>query len=202
MSDKPTPTDHKPETDPESQPWAKQFDDDRDASGNLSRVATRHKKRGNSTLTWIVWIALAIIIIVPVAYNAWASNRPANNDYTSSKITVNTSKQKASKAKAKSKSVAASEAAASSKATASSKAAAKKSATSTSSSTPARSSSQASSSASSSAKSSAATNTYTVKAGDNLYRIAVNHGMSLAEIESLNGLSSSTISVGQTLKVK
>ena len=45
-------------------------------------------------------------------------------------------------------------------------------------------------------------NSYTVQAGDNLYRIAVNHGMSLDELLELNGLSAgANIGPGTTLKV-
>src|SRR5699024_3607567 len=42
---------------------------------------------------------------------------------------------------------------------------------------------------------------YSVKAGDGLYRIAVNHGMSLNQLKALNGLSSNLIHPGQVLKV-
>ncbi|MFL2099953.1 LysM peptidoglycan-binding domain-containing protein [Desemzia sp. FAM 23991] len=45
------------------------------------------------------------------------------------------------------------------------------------------------------------TNTYTVKAGDNLYRIALNHGMSTDQLKSLNGLTTDEVSVGTTLVV-
>lgn len=47
------------------------------------------------------------------------------------------------------------------------------------------------------------TQSYTVQSGDNLYRIALNQGMELSELMSLNGLQSdSTILPGQTLIVK
>lgn len=43
---------------------------------------------------------------------------------------------------------------------------------------------------------------YTVQAGDNLYRIAVNHGMTLDELLQKNGLAAnSTIQPGDTLQV-
>ena len=43
--------------------------------------------------------------------------------------------------------------------------------------------------------------TYTVKAGDNLYRISLKHNMSVAKLKSLNNLSNNNIYVGQKLKV-
>lgn len=45
-------------------------------------------------------------------------------------------------------------------------------------------------------------NTYTIKAGDNLYRIAVNHGMTLDELKEANGLTSEVAEIGVVLKVK
>lgn len=45
-------------------------------------------------------------------------------------------------------------------------------------------------------------NTYTVQAGDNLYRIALNHGMDLETLKSINGLSSDDAVIGEVLKVK
>ena len=43
--------------------------------------------------------------------------------------------------------------------------------------------------------------THTVKAGDTLFRIAKNNGLTLSELKALNGLTSNTIRVGQVLKV-
>ncbi|AUD12759.1 MULTISPECIES: LysM peptidoglycan-binding domain-containing protein [unclassified Planococcus (in: firmicutes)] len=47
----------------------------------------------------------------------------------------------------------------------------------------------------------AKTSTYTVKAGDTLYKVAKAHATSVAKIQQLNNLSNSTIHVGQKLKV-
>ena len=43
--------------------------------------------------------------------------------------------------------------------------------------------------------------TYTVKSGDTLYRIALNHGMTVQELKRLNGLTSDMIHIGQQLTV-
>ena len=45
------------------------------------------------------------------------------------------------------------------------------------------------------------TSSYKVKSGDTLYRIAVNHGISVGQLKSWNNLSSNTIYPGQSLKV-
>jgi len=44
--------------------------------------------------------------------------------------------------------------------------------------------------------------TYTVSRGDTLYQIARRHGTTVQSIMNLNGLSSSTISIGQVLKIE
>lgn len=47
----------------------------------------------------------------------------------------------------------------------------------------------------------ASAGSYTVKAGDTLYRIAQVHGMSAQSLMAANGMTSTTIEVGQTLQV-
>lgn len=44
-------------------------------------------------------------------------------------------------------------------------------------------------------------NYYTVKAGDTLWTIAKNHGLTVDELKSLNNLTSNSLTIGQTLKV-
>ncbi|MBO6573969.1 MAG: LysM peptidoglycan-binding domain-containing protein [Rhodothermales bacterium] len=43
--------------------------------------------------------------------------------------------------------------------------------------------------------------TYTVRAGDTLYRIALNHNMSVEELQRLNGMDGTIIKVGQVLRL-
>lgn len=45
-------------------------------------------------------------------------------------------------------------------------------------------------------------NTYTVKSGDTLYSIASKYNLTVNELKELNNLSTNTLSIGQTLKIR
>jgi len=183
-------------TDP-NKPWEKQFDDDRDDDGNFSRVANRKKQRGNRTLVWVVSIALILLIVSPIIYQVYSSSQGSQTP--DDKITVETS----SKVSSKSKSSSSKEKSKSSSESSSVESSSSSQVAESSSSQASVSSSASSTPASSSSSQPAASGTYVVKAGDNPYRIAVNHGMTLSELYALNGLSQgSTVTPGMTLKVK
>lgn len=183
-------TDQKsPQADDANQPWNKQFEDDRDDEGNLSRVATRRKSHGTKVLQYVLWVLIALFVIVPVTYNAIASN--ASNNGGSDKIAVESKKSSSSKKSSKKQS--------SSKSSKSSKASSSSEASSSESSSSVASSSAVSSSSSVASSSSSAAEYYTVKSGDNAYRIALNHGISLSQFYAWNGQA---LHPGQSVRVK
>ncbi|MFD1392076.1 LysM peptidoglycan-binding domain-containing protein [Lacticaseibacillus jixianensis] len=191
-------TDHKkPDTTDQDQPWNKQFEDDRDDEGNLSRVATRKKSHGTKVLQYVLWVLIALFIIVPVAYNAISNNSSNNND---NKITVASSKKSSSTSSSKPKKKRASSSKSASSTTSSESSSSSAETSSSQSSSASTSSSAASSSSTSSASSSTTGTSYVVKQGDNAYRIALNHGISLTQFYQWNGRG--TLTPGQSVRVK
>lgn len=184
----------KEQTTKEKQPWNQQFEDDRDDDGNFSRIERRKHSRGNTVLTVVLVVTLLLLCLAPIVWQA-VSKRMANSAESTTRISVAApSRSKKSSSESEQSSV---------KSSSSSKKSPSSSSSRASSSSVSTSSSSSASSSSSSSSSSSASGSYTVKSGDNLYRIAVNHGMTLAEIQALNGMGSSTsVTPGQTLKVK
>ncbi|ANK59572.1 peptidoglycan-binding protein LysM [Loigolactobacillus backii] len=199
----------------EERPWAKQFDNTRDDRGNVSRAATRKKDRGNATFVTILTIALLALAALPIG--AWMifqnqMNKPVTPHNTtaivsSSKKKVATSKKTQSKKNAqassrkkvttsnaqKTSSVATTETSTAQAASSSEQVAAASS-----------SSSSAASTSSSAASANSSSGSYvTVAAGQGVYRVAANNGLSVQELLKLNGLTSAaTIKPGQQLRVK
>ncbi|EHJ24038.1 LysM peptidoglycan-binding domain-containing protein [Lacticaseibacillus rhamnosus] len=191
-----------------NKPWETLFDDDRDDQGNLSRVATRKKRQGSSKLTWILAILLILAVLAPIIYYKVMDNQGSSGgNLSNDKVVIQSAKKTSHSSKTK-------KSAKSSKTSKTSKTSAKE-ASSSQQATSAQASSQVSQAPSASqnqeqasasaapSQASTAGNSYTVKSGDNLYRIAVNHNMTLDELLQLNGLSANSgITPGTVLKVK
>ncbi|WP_125703289.1 LysM peptidoglycan-binding domain-containing protein [Lacticaseibacillus daqingensis] len=181
-----------------TKPWEKQFEDERDDDGNLSRLATRKKHHGTTVLTYVLWTLIALFVLVPVSLYAISSNSgKSGNDSThiaveSEKSSSSKTKQSSSKSSSKSSSSQSSETSSTSESTASSTESSASQVSETSSSEPA-----ATSSSTSSAETGA--QYYTVKAGDNAYRIALNNGISLSQFYAWNGQS---LHPGRSVRVK
>lgn len=209
----------------EGKPWESQFDDDRDDRGNLSRVASKSKEKGNTYFAIILGVLLVLMIAFPIIAYTIHSSR-ANRPVESSKIVVNTSdsdsasasKKEAKKAKAASESAAKaaseskarqaeSEKAASESQAAESSKQASQAAAQAASESQAQAATQNNSSeatAQSSSSSETTGGSYTLKAGEGLYRAAVNNGLTLNQLLALNpGLTAnSQVAPGTVLKVK
>jgi LysM repeat protein len=187
---------------PAEEPWNNQFEDDLDDNGSFSRVKKRKQTRGNKILTTSLIVLLVLVLMVPIVWQA-VNQKMKNSATTATRISV-TSKSSSVKDISSSSEKSSSSSKKESSSSSSSSTNDDTSSVSSSSKAESKSSSSASSSASSSSSSSTtATGSYTVKAGDNLYRIAVNHGMTLSQIQALNGMGSSvTVTPGQVLKVK
>ena len=185
-----------------NKPWETLFDDDRDDQGNLSRVATRKKRQGSSKLTWILAILLILAVLAPIIYYKVMDNQGSSGgNLSNDKVVIQSAKKTSHSAKSsktsKTSKTSAKEASSSQQATSAQ-------ASSQVSQAPSASQNQEQASASAApSQASTAGNSYTVKSGDNLYRIAVNHNMTLDELLQLNGLSANSgITPGTVLKVK
>ena len=184
-----------------SKPWETLFDDDRDDQGNLSRVATKKKRQGSSKLTWILAILLILVVLAPIIYVKISGDQSRNGANLSNDRVVIQSTKKSSKVSKSKKSSKASKASKTS--VASSQAASTQPSQAPSVTSQQEEQTSASAQPSEQASSSTAGSSYTVQAGDNLYRIAVNHGMTLDELLQMNGMSAgSSIAPGTVLKVK
>lgn len=201
-----------------TKPWDQSFADDRDDQGNLSRTK-RHRQSHNNRLITIILVAIIIIIAVgSLIYGLArqsAMNKPDNSMSVSSEQTSSasaTSHKKAAKSaseKADSSSRASASSSSEEKAakisseqaikTSEKKAAREQRAT--------RASSSAKSTGSNTSKHSSSSTSgakyATVGAGQGMYRVAVNNGISVERLKALNGLSdNANLTPGQKLRVK
>lgn len=185
----------------DDKPWAAKFEDERDEKGHLSRTEVHRKDKSNALFVTTLTIALLVLAALPVgAWTIWQNqmNRPVATETSSSSesssqlAAVSQSHKKAAKHESSETSSESSAASANSTSQAESDTASSAS----------ESTAESSSEASSESTSSDATYV-TVKAGQGIYRVAANNGLTVQELRQLNGLSSnSTLAPGQRLRVK
>ena len=195
----------------QNDPWERKFSEEETVpTDNFSR-AMRHKKkeREASTLSkvlFFVFLVALFMTIFTIIAKQFKNNEQVQPPAVDNVISVRTSSQSSAASVATTSSSTATSSSSSSAAasvassSSSSVASSSSSAVASSSSEPAESSSSSASSTSRPAATSGEI-IYVVKAGDNLYRIALNHGLTQEELMSYNGLTSTVISVGDELRI-
>ncbi|MEZ7279945.1 SAG1386/EF1546 family surface-associated protein [Limosilactobacillus fermentum] len=171
--------------------WDKTFTDnqDIDKEGHLSRMAHRKQSTHNAQITTILIVLIIILAATPVLY--WVNHQQSFN-HPQRTVKVASSSTATSKKKASS----------TSSSTSVSKG--KQASSSSSVSKAASTSSSSALASSSSASSSSTTAVYTtVESGQGIYRVAKDNGLTVAELASLNGITTTTaIHPGERLRVK
>ncbi|WP_334116272.1 SAG1386/EF1546 family surface-associated protein [Ligilactobacillus sp.] len=191
----------------DDKPWEKKFEDGKDENGLYSRRASKRKDKLNSRLPALLLLGFCFVIAATIALyfiSLKTAAQPTNDDGGNIEVVTSSSSKKTSgKSSArkdkKSSSV--------KKEAESSNSQAENSSQSESSSEAESSSAEESSSSAEEASSSSQSEGaqyVTVAAGQGLYRIAVNNGLTVDQLVQLNpGLTpSSTVTPGQQLRVK
>ncbi len=205
--------------------WESTFGDDSDSDEpeQLSRVRQKKNRHGNKLLVWSLFIILLIVMFLPIIGQKLTSNHnksaidSVNQETVSTKPKKTVTKHKTkSKKKQKAKKVVSkmdqsqkTEQAASQPAdqetnndsTAANQSQANANAEAAQPSQPAANNNEANNAAQNSAA--ASSQYYTVQPHDNAYRIALNHGLTTAQLYQLNGMSAGTVlRPGMQLRVK
>ena len=173
----------------DDKPWEKKFEDGKDENGLYSRRASKRKDKLNSRLPLVLLLVFCFVIVATIALyfiSLKTAAQPTNDDGGNIEVVTSSSSKNSFK-----------------------KSSAKKHKKSSSTKKEAESSSAAESSSSVSEESSSSSQSegsqyVTVAAGQGLYRIAVNNGLTVDQLVQLNpGLTpSSTVTPGQQLRVK
>lgn len=180
----------------DDKPWEKKFEDGKDENGLYSRRASKRKDKLNSRLPLVLLLVFCFVIVATIALyfiSLKTAAQPTNDDGGNIEVvTSGSSKSSFKKSSAKKR-----------KKSSSTKKEAESSSSRAESSSQAESSSSVSEESSSSSQSEGS-QYVTVAAGQGLYRIAVNNGLTVDQLVQLNpGLTpSSTVTPGQQLRVK
>ena len=177
----------------EEQPWDRQFGEDTQKARQYSRSARNSKGKAGAPLLSVLLFIFIVVVVSPLLFMMWfywssskAEVKPRTADEVMLTKVVETTTAETTTAEAKSTETKANETSVTSTTVAPSDAARQQREQSTS---------------EAQSTQNGAYGTYTVQAGETLYRIAVNHGMDVATLKSINGLSGNNISPGMQLKV-
>ena len=177
----------------EEQPWDRQFGEDTQKARQYSRSARNSKGKAGAPLLSVLLFIFIVVVVSPLLFMMWfywssskAEVKPRTADEVMLTKVVETTTAETTTAEAKSTETKANETSVTSTTVAPSDAARQQREQSTS---------------EAQSTQNGAYGTYTVQAGETLYRIAVNHGMDVGTLKSINGLTSNNISPGMQLKV-
>ena len=177
----------------EEQPWDRQFGEDTQKARQYSRSARNSNGKAGAPLLSVLLFIFIVVVVSPLLFMMWfywssskAEVKPRTADEVMLTKVVETTAAETTTAEAKSTETKANETTVTSTTVAPSDAARQQQREQTSSEAQAQN---------------GAYGTYTVQAGETLYRIAVNHGMDVGTLKSINGLTSNNISPGMQLKV-
>ena len=177
----------------EEQPWDRQFGEDTQKARQYSRSARNSNGKAGAPLLSVLLFIFIVVVVSPLLFMMWfywssskAEVKPRTADEVMLTKVVETTAAETTTAEAKSTETKANETTVTSTTVAPSDAARQQ---------------QREQTSSEAQTQNGAYGTYTVQAGETLYRIAVNHGMDVATLKSINGLSGNNISPGMQLKV-
>ena len=182
------------ERDPKKeQPWDRQFGEDTQKARQYSRSARNSNGKAGAPLLSVLLFIFIVVVVSPLLFMMWfywssskAEVKPRTADEVMLTKVVETTAAETTTAEAKSTETKANETTVTSTTVAPSDAARQQ---------------QREQTSSEAQTQNGAYGTYTVQAGETLYRIAVNHGMDVGTLKSINGLTSNNISPGMQLKV-
>lgn len=177
----------------EEQPWDRQFGEDTQKARQYSRSARNSNGKAGAPLLSVLLFIFIVVVVSPLLFMMWfywssskAEVKPRTADEVMLTKVVETTAAETTTAEAKSTETKANETTVTSTTVAPSDAARQQ---------------QREQTSSEAQTQNGAYGTYTVQAGETLYRIAVNHGMDVDTLKSINGLTSNNISPGMQLKV-
>ena len=178
----------------DEQPWDRQFGEDTQKARQYSRSARNSNGKAVAPLLSVLLFVFIVVVVSPLLFMMWfywssskAEVKPRTADEVMLTKVVETTTAVTTTAEAKSTETKANETTVTSTTAVPSDAA--------------RQQQREQTTAEAQTSQNGAYGTYTVQAGETLYRIAVNHGMDVGTLKSINGLTSNNISPGMQLKV-